>query len=112
MCFSIGFSEPALIAHLHTHTHTHTHTHQNEEVEEKAAEVLPSGLLEQLANTNWKERLAGHEQFKEFVEGLQPQDMQSLLFVKVLARKPGWKEQFPGERERDSCVTFSSGDEG
>ena len=65
---------------------------QNEEVEEKAAEVLPSGLLEQLAHANWKKRLAGHEQFKEFVEGLSPGDMQSLLFVKVLARKPGWEE--------------------
>ena len=64
--------------------------------------MLPSGLLEQLANTNWKERLAGHEQFKEFVEGLQPQDMQSLLFVKVLARKPGWKDSnFQRERERE-----------
>lgn len=43
-------------------------------------------------NTNWKERLAGHEQMKEMVEGLSPSDMQSLLFVKVLARKPGWKD--------------------
>ena len=97
--------------------HTCTHTQQNEEVEEKAAEVLPSGLLEQLANTNWKERLAGHEQFKEYVEGLQPQDMQSLLFVKVLARKPGWKDsnfQVKESRERELCdiLLFSPGDEG
>ena len=100
------------------HTHTHTHTHQNEVEDEKAAEVLPSGLLEQLANTNWKERLAGHEQFKEFVEGLQPQDMQSLLFVKVLARKPGWKDSNfqvkESERERELCdiLLFTPGDEG
>ena len=58
-------------------------------------------LLEQLVNTNWKERLASHEQFTEFVEGLQPQDMQSLLFVKVLARKPGWKDSNFQVRERD-----------
>ena len=54
--------------------------------------MLPSGLLDQLAHTNWKERLAGHEQFKEFVESLPPDQMQSLLFAKVLARKPGWKD--------------------
>ena len=49
--------------------------------------------LEQLANsnTNWKERLAGHEQFKEFVEGL----------VKVLAIKPGWKDSNFQVRERE-----------
>ncbi len=28
----------------------------------------------------------------QFVEGLSPSEMQSLLFCKVLARKPGWKD--------------------
>lgn len=28
----------------------------------------------------------------QFVEGLSPADMQSLLICKVLARKPGWKD--------------------
>ena len=34
--------------------------------------------------------------------------MQSLLFVKVLARKPGWKDSNfqVKERERESCMTF------
>ena len=39
--------------------------HQPEDVDEKAAEVLPRGLMDQLANTNWKERLAACERFKE-----------------------------------------------
>lgn len=38
---------------------------QNEEVEEKAGEVLPSSLLTQLANSNWKERLAACEEFQK-----------------------------------------------
>lgn len=63
-----------------------------EEVEEKAGEVLPPGLLDQLAVTAWKDRLAAHVQFKEFVEALPPDEMQSLLFIKVLNRKPGWKD--------------------
>ena len=38
---------------------------QAEEVDEKAAGVLPSGLLAQLADANWKERLAACEKFQE-----------------------------------------------
>jgi cytoskeleton-associated protein 5 len=64
----------------------------NEEVDEKASEVLPAGLLDRMVDANWKERLAGHEAFKEFVEGQSPDQMQSMLYVKVLARKPGWKD--------------------
>ncbi|XP_064399412.1 cytoskeleton-associated protein 5-like isoform X3 [Halichondria panicea] len=63
-----------------------------EEVEEKANAVLPSGMLDRLADPKWKERLEACEEFKKFVEGLSPSEMQSLLFCKVLARKPGWKD--------------------
>ena len=28
----------------------------------------------------------------QFIEGLAPDQMQSLLFCKVLAKKPGWKD--------------------
>lgn len=59
---------------------------------EKAAAVLPAGMLDQLADPKWKDRLVAHESFKEFVEGLPGDQMQSLLFIKVLALKPGWKD--------------------
>ena len=61
-------------------------------MEDKAVEVLPPGTVPQLGHANWKERLAGHEQLKEFLEGLPPDQIQSLLFIKVLERKPGWKD--------------------
>ncbi|XP_065911273.1 cytoskeleton-associated protein 5-like isoform X2 [Dysidea avara] len=64
----------------------------NEEVEEKAGEVLPSSLIAKLANSNWKERLAGCEEFQKLVEAMEPAKMQSLLFIKVLGLKPGWKD--------------------
>ena len=54
--------------------------------------MLPSGLFEQLSVTAWKERLAAHEQFKEFIQGLSPGEMNSILFIKVLGKKPGWKD--------------------
>ena len=36
---------------------------QDEEVEERAKSMLPGSVLTQLANANWKERLAGMEEF-------------------------------------------------
>ena len=43
-------------------------------MDEKAAEVLPGGLIDQLAHANWKERLAACERFKE-VHALYSQEM-------------------------------------
>ena len=40
-------------------------SYQAEEVEEKAAAVLPKGLLDMLADTKWKERLEACEKFQE-----------------------------------------------
>lgn len=63
-----------------------------EEVDEKAAQILPAGMLDQLGDANWKTRLAACEQLQQFIDGLSPSDMKSLLFVKVLEKKPGWKD--------------------
>ena len=38
---------------------------QNEEVDDKASQVLPSGLMDQLADPKWKERLDACEKFKQ-----------------------------------------------
>ncbi len=38
---------------------------QAEEVEGKASALLPSGMLEKLADPKWKERLEACEQFKQ-----------------------------------------------
>ncbi len=43
---------------------------QTEEVEEKANAVLPSGMLDRLADPKWKERLEACEEFKK-VSNLQ-----------------------------------------
>ena len=48
---------------------------QNEEVDEKASAVLPSGLMDQLADPKWKERLEACDKFK------QVQLIHSTLFI-------------------------------
>ncbi|CAI8010225.1 Cytoskeleton-associated protein 5 [Geodia barretti] len=64
----------------------------SEELDDKANEVLPPGLLARFEDPKWKERLEACEKLKQFVEGLPGDEMQSLLMIKVLARKPGWKD--------------------
>ncbi|KAM9816605.1 cytoskeleton-associated protein 5 isoform 1-T2 [Syngnathus typhle] len=60
--------------------------------EERAAEVLPASCLEQLDSANWKERLASMEEFQRAVETMDKMAMPCQALVKMLAKKPGWKE--------------------
>nr|XP_040018172.1 cytoskeleton-associated protein 5-A isoform X2 [Gasterosteus aculeatus aculeatus] len=60
--------------------------------EERAAGVLPASCLQQLDSANWKERLASMEEFQKAVETLDRTEMPCQALVKMLAKKPGWKE--------------------
>ncbi|XP_077995152.1 cytoskeleton-associated protein 5-like isoform X5 [Glandiceps talaboti] len=64
----------------------------DEEVTEKAEVLLPSAARQPLESSNWKERLAAVEEFTKFVDGMEKKDMQVQVMVRVLAKKPGWKE--------------------
>ncbi|XP_058500343.1 cytoskeleton-associated protein 5 isoform X2 [Solea solea] len=60
--------------------------------EELAAGVLPASCLQQLDSANWKERLASMEEFQKAVETMEKADMPCQALVRMLAKKPGWKE--------------------
>uniref|UniRef100_A0A3Q3ETC6 Cytoskeleton associated protein 5 n=1 Tax=Labrus bergylta TaxID=56723 RepID=A0A3Q3ETC6_9LABR len=65
---------------------------QIEVCEELAAGVLPASCLQQLDSTNWKERLASMEEFQKAVETMDKAVMPCQALVRMLAKKPGWKE--------------------
>ncbi|XP_060892346.1 cytoskeleton-associated protein 5 isoform X2 [Labrus mixtus] len=60
--------------------------------EELAAGVLPASCLQQLDSANWKERLASMEEFQKAVETMDKAVMPCQALVRMLAKKPGWKE--------------------
>ncbi|XP_061578150.1 cytoskeleton-associated protein 5 isoform X3 [Cololabis saira] len=60
--------------------------------EDQAAGVLPASCLQQLDSGNWKERLASMEEFQRAVETMDKVVMPCQALVKMLAKKPGWKE--------------------
>uniref|UniRef100_A0A672P2V6 TOG domain-containing protein n=1 Tax=Sinocyclocheilus grahami TaxID=75366 RepID=A0A672P2V6_SINGR len=60
--------------------------------EEKAAAVLPASCMQLLDSGNWKERLASMEEFQRAVEQMDKSEMPCQALVKMLAKKPGWKE--------------------
>uniref|UniRef100_A0A4W3JM28 Cytoskeleton associated protein 5 n=1 Tax=Callorhinchus milii TaxID=7868 RepID=A0A4W3JM28_CALMI len=65
---------------------------QIEVCEEKAAAVLPASCLQLLDSGNWKERLASMEEFQKGVEVTEMRQMPCQALVRMLAKKPGWKE--------------------
>ncbi|XP_022071184.2 cytoskeleton-associated protein 5 isoform X3 [Acanthochromis polyacanthus] len=60
--------------------------------EDLAARVLPAACLQQLDSANWKERLASMEEFQRAVETMDKAVMPCQALVRMLAKKPGWKE--------------------
>ncbi|KFV14206.1 Cytoskeleton-associated protein 5 [Tauraco erythrolophus] len=60
--------------------------------EEEAAAVLPASCIQQLDSSNCKERLASMEEFKKAVELMERSEMPCQALVRILAKKPGWKE--------------------
>ncbi|XP_030845166.1 cytoskeleton-associated protein 5-A isoform X3 [Strongylocentrotus purpuratus] len=64
----------------------------DEEVQDKAEVLLSASILTQLASSNWKERLAAMEEFTKKVENMEKNDINAQVFVRVLAKKPGFKE--------------------
>ncbi|KAM7396138.1 hypothetical protein PAMP_019206 [Pampus punctatissimus] len=63
-----------------------------EACEDLAAGVLPASCLQQLGSANWKERLASMEEFQRAVETMDKAQMPCQALVRMLAKKPGWKE--------------------
>uniref|UniRef100_A0A3P8QCL6 TOG domain-containing protein n=1 Tax=Astatotilapia calliptera TaxID=8154 RepID=A0A3P8QCL6_ASTCA len=66
--------------------------YQAEVCQDLAAGVLPASCLEQLDSANWKDRLASMEEFQRAVETMDKAAMPCQALVRMLAKKPGWKE--------------------
>jgi cytoskeleton-associated protein 5 len=65
----------------------------SEEIEAKAGELVPGKVLSGLLSTNWKDRLAACEEFKQALLAMSSTEIHSLVFVHTLAgKKPGWKD--------------------
>lgn len=86
-----------------------------EEAEARIQDLLPGEISAQLANSNWKERLAGIQAFSAWLS-VEVETVEAELIVRALAKKPGWKEsnfQVMGEAFRllqmlaQQCPTFS-----
>ncbi|XP_048856026.1 cytoskeleton-associated protein 5-like isoform X1 [Brienomyrus brachyistius] len=60
--------------------------------EEMSAAVLPASCMQLLDSANWKERLASMEEFQKAVEQMDKNEMPCQALVRMLAKKPGWKE--------------------
>lgn len=62
-----------------------------EEAEARASELVPPEIAAQLANANWKERLAGIQAFSSWLDR-EAESVESELIIRSLSKKPGWKE--------------------
>jgi cytoskeleton-associated protein 5 len=62
-----------------------------EEVDEKAAELLPPDVLSGLLDANWKNRLTAVEQFNAAIADLEAKTSSQVL-IRALAKKPGFKD--------------------
>ncbi|MCI4383816.1 hypothetical protein PGIGA_G00031060 [Pangasianodon gigas] len=60
--------------------------------EERAAAVLPASCMQMLDSANWKERVAAMEEFLKAIELMDNKEMPCQALVRMLAKKPGWKE--------------------
>ncbi|RZF35257.1 hypothetical protein LSTR_LSTR012476 [Laodelphax striatellus] len=64
----------------------------DEEVQEKAEAILSPEILNGLADSNWKTRLAVMEQFTQILGTLEPASVSSQVLFKILNKKPGIKD--------------------
>lgn len=63
-----------------------------EEVDEKAESLFPAEMLNGLADSNWKLRLAAVEQFIQIVGTMDAAEVQSQVLLRVINKKPGVKD--------------------
>ncbi|KAL4225289.1 Cytoskeleton associated protein 5 [Mactra antiquata] len=64
----------------------------DEAVIEKATELLGAETLGQLENTNWKERLAGMENFTKIISRMTKDMIPCQVCIRTVAKKPGFKD--------------------
>lgn len=70
---------------------TFKYKHTPEDAEALAAELIPSNLATDLADANWKTRLAALEEMTVWVEGIAG-EVDAEVLIRALAKK-GWSEK-------------------
>uniref|UniRef100_A0A8D8W5H1 Cytoskeleton-associated protein 5 n=1 Tax=Cacopsylla melanoneura TaxID=428564 RepID=A0A8D8W5H1_9HEMI len=64
----------------------------DEEVEERAGELLPSNMVADLTDANWKTRLAAMEQLKPIITDIEDAPGTAQVLIRILNKKPGFKD--------------------
>lgn len=62
-----------------------------EEVDERAADLLPGNILAELGDSNWKSRLSSSETFLSTLSGLESCPQISQILIRTVCKKPGLK---------------------
>lgn len=63
-----------------------------EEVDERAAELLPPEVISGICDANWKTRLSAAETFLSSVDGLESKAGNAQVLIRIVSKKPGLKE--------------------
>lgn len=63
-----------------------------EEIDDRAAEILPADVIQGLGDSNWKTRLAAVESMPGVIADLDPKGGHSQVVLRTLAKKPGLKD--------------------
>lgn len=64
----------------------------DEDVATQAAEIFTDDVVSGLSSSNWKDRLAAVEKFFEVVQQMEKGNIPAQVLIKLLAKKPGFKE--------------------
>lgn len=63
-----------------------------EDADAQAESILPADMFAGLADGNWKIRLAAMEQMQAWLEDGELARVDAELVVRVLSKRPGWKD--------------------
>lgn len=64
----------------------------DDDVMTQASEILTDEVVTGMCSTNWKDRLAAIEKFYEAVQKMEKGTIPAQVLIKLLAKKPGFKE--------------------
>ena len=70
---------------------TFKYKHMPEDAEALAADLIPSNIMTDLGDANWKTRLAALEEMTEWVQGIV-EEVDAEVVIRALAKK-GWAEK-------------------
>ena len=86
-----------------------TFKYTDESAEAYVVELIGQSIADQLGDANWKNRLLGATAVLEFIQQAAVAQLECEAVVRMLAKKPGWKENnFQVNREIFAFVLETS----